>query len=313
MSNHSLDCIDAGSENCPCYLALTGDCLVCSRLQGSETCDCNWKGVCVYNEFIQGNKRVNNPRTDFEAEILYKKNYLDDLIVFGLKVGKGFAIKASRPGSFVFLREEDNKSYYSTPICVMKTDIDAGTIAVAIKIISAKTKTLEKAEDKLMIRGIYRSGILGIDSVLSRQLKKKKVVIIAKGIGLAPAILAADYLWRENRVDLIIDREKISEDLISDYLGDGEGIIRFMSLNEENNRRDLETILSKERYNMVIVLTSDYFADQISTIVRECLPGADLATSNNFHICCGEGVCGSCTAVGSDGESIKMCKCNVKV
>jgi NAD(P)H-flavin reductase len=310
VSDHSFDCIDVGSENCPCYLALTGDCLVCSRLKGREDCDCNWKGVCVYNEFIQGNKRVNNPRTDFAAEIVYKKNYLDDLIVLGLKVGKGLAIKASRPGSYVFLREKNSESYYSTPLCVMEADIEAGIIAVAIKIISAKTKTLAKAEGHLMVRGIYRNGILGIDSITSKSVKDKKILVVAKGIGLAPAILTANYLWRKNRVDLIIDMEKISEDLIGDYLGEGKGTIRFMHLNEEGYRQDIGDILGKEQYDLVVLLTSDYYLELIGSMVRERLPHAKLAVSNNFHICCGEGICGACTAVGPGGDAIKMCKCN---
>ena len=313
VRDHSFDCIDVGSENCPCYLALTGDCLICSRLQGREDCDCNWKGVCVYNEFIQGNKRVNNPRTDFPAEIVYKKSYLDDLIVLGLSVGKGFAIKASRPGSYIFLREENSESYYATPLCVMEADIEAGIIAVAVKIISAKTKTLAKAEGSLMVRGIYRNGILGIGSITSRFAKDKKVLIVAKGIGLAPAILAANYLWRKNRVDLIIDREKISEDLMSDYLGEGEGTIRFMSLNEENYCRDINDILLKEQYDLVVLLTSDYFLEQIGDIVKALLPDAELAISNNFHICCGEGICGACTVTSPSGDTVKMCKCNRKL
>lgn len=313
MRDHSVDCIDVGSENCPCYLALTGDCLVCSRLQGREDCDCNWKGVCVYNEFIQGNKKVNNPRTDFPAEIVYRKNYLDDLIVLGLNVGKGFAIKASRPGSYVFLREENSKSYYATPLCIMDVDIEAGVIAVAIKIISAKTKTLAKAEGNLMVRGIYRNGILGIDSITSKSLKNKKVLVVAKGIGLAPAILTANYLWRKNRVDMIIDMEKISEDLIGDYLGEGEGTICFMHLNEEGYRRDIGDILVKEQYDLVVLLASDYFLEQIGNMVKDRLPHAKLAVSNNFHICCGEGICGACTAVGPGGDAIKMCKCNKKM
>ncbi len=310
MRDHSFDCIDVGSENCPCYLALTGDCLVCSRLQGREDCDCSWKGVCVYNEFIQGNKKVNNPRVDNPAEIVYKKNYLDDLIVLGLRVGKGFAIKASRPGSYIFLREENSESYYATPLCVMEADIEAGIIAVAVKIISAKTKTLAKAEGSLMVRGIYRNGILGIGSITSKFAKGKKVLVVAKGIGLAPAILASNYLWRKNRVDLVIDREKISEDLMTDYLGDGEGTLRFMSLNEESHREELGELLLREQYDLVVLLTSDYYLEVIGDMVKNRLPDTELAVSNNFHICCGEGICGACTAVDESGDTIKMCKCN---
>ena len=29
-------CIDAGSENCPCLLAESGDCITCSRLKGKD-------------------------------------------------------------------------------------------------------------------------------------------------------------------------------------------------------------------------------------------------------------------------------------
>lgn len=58
MEQNFYDCIDCGTENCPCYLAATGDCLVCSRLAGKDYCDCNWKGVCIYNEFIQSGKKI---------------------------------------------------------------------------------------------------------------------------------------------------------------------------------------------------------------------------------------------------------------
>ncbi|MDD3168570.1 MAG: hypothetical protein PHC91_03775, partial [Eubacteriales bacterium] len=91
-----INCIDAGSENCPCYLAVTGDCLICSRLQGRDYCNCNWRGVCIYNEFVQGNRKINNPRRDFEAQIIEKKFYKEDLVVYILDVDQGFAMKAGR-------------------------------------------------------------------------------------------------------------------------------------------------------------------------------------------------------------------------
>lgn len=311
MNTRNLDCIDAGSENCPCYLALTGDCLICSRLQGREECDCNWKGVCIFNEYIQGNSKVNNKRKDFVAEIAYTKKYSDDLIVLGLKVGKGFALKSQRPGSYIFLRDSTSESFYSTPICVMEADAEKGIIAVAIKVISAKTKSLADSGSKIIVRGVYRNGILGVEPLTSRSAKGKKILIITKGIGLAPGILAANYLWKENVVDFIIDKEKISEELICDYLGEGEGTIKFVSLNDGLHRKDIEDILIKCGHDIVILLTSEYFIDNMGAFIKDHCPGKKLALANNFHICCGEGVCGSCTAVDSDGHVVKMCKCNV--
>ena len=308
MNYNSLDCIDAGTENCPCYLAVTGDCLLCTRLQGKDYCDCNWKGVCIYNEFIQGNGRVNNPRSDFEAKIVRKKYYLNDLAVFTLDVGKGFAIKASRPGSFVFLKDKNSKSFYETPLCIMETDINKGQLSVAVKIISAKTKTLADTEDSLIVRGVYRNGIIGISAITGKDIKGKKILLIAKGIGLAPAMLAANYLWYKNRVDLIIDPDKISEEMISDYLGEGEGIIKYLSLSNPDDRKVLTDLLSREKYDSVIILTSDYYLKTISEIVKKKLPDAKIALSNNFKICCGEGVCGACS-VTSGSDTFKMCKC----
>lgn len=313
MSNTLIDCIDVGTENCPCYLAATGDCLICSRLQGKNDCDCNWKGVCVYNEYLQGNGRINNPRIEFSGAILDKKYYMDDLVVFALRVEKGFALKSSVPGSFIFLREKDSPCYYDTPLCVIKADIETGIIWVAVKIISAKTKTLAAVKDSLMIRGIYRNGILGVSHLTGRNVKDKKILIIAKGMGLAPGILAAAYLWQKNRVDWVIDLEKISEELISDFLGDGKGIIRYMCLSEKDYLSDLRNLLNREQYDSVVILASDHYLSVIGDLVRGVLPSAGVSVSNNFRICCGEGICGSCSALDSQGNAHKMCKCQNKI
>lgn len=47
MDYEVIDCIDAGTEFCPCHLAEEGECILCSQLHGKCFCDCvNWKGVC---------------------------------------------------------------------------------------------------------------------------------------------------------------------------------------------------------------------------------------------------------------------------
>ncbi len=327
MSCNTYDCIDAGTENCPCYLALTGDCLICSRLQGRDCCDCNWRGVCIYNEFVQGNRKVNNPRSEFEAKIVKKVFYLDDLVVFILDVGKGFAIKASHPGSYVFLRGRKSGRFYDLPISVMHADLEKGTIHVAVKIIALKTKTLLEEEDSFILRGVYRNGIQGVDALRPAKTKNKKILFIAKGIGVAPAILAANALSRKNKVDFVLDTEKISTELICDYLAEKEGTpnekeeavstagfgtIKYLALNKKEDRDDLVHLLQKENYDCVSVLASDYFVDTIGALARETLPNASLANSNNFRICCGEGICGACSFVNDAGETIRMCKCQRK-
>ncbi len=319
-----INCIDVGSDNCPCYLALTGDCLVCSRLQGKDRCECSWTGVCVYNEFIQGNKRVNNPRKDFEAEIIYQKFYKENLVVYGLHVGKGFAMRASRPGSYLFARAGGTDKFYDIPLSVMKTDVEEGNIYLAVKIISAKTKSLIEGKNALILRGPYRSGIHGISSIIGNKAINQKVLIIAKGIGIAPGILVSQVLGNKAKVDIVIDTEKISKEFIKDFIDTRQCAdtaeedrnaytgIQYISLTDKGADSRLEKLMKKNNYDSVILLVSDYYIENLGKLTRRVLPEANLAVSNNFHICCGEGLCGSCSVNTSDGESIKMCKCRIK-
>lgn len=302
-----MNCIDAGSENCPCYLALTGDCLICSRLQGKDSCDCNWRGVCIYNEFIQGNRKVNNPRRDFEAQIIEKKYYKEDLVVLILNVEKGFAMKAGRPGSYLFVKAGGANSFYDIPISVLKADVEKGRIHLAIKIIATKTKALLMENETLMLRGPYRNGIHGISPIVGKRGKNQKTLIITKGIGIAPGIMATQTLCNRGTVDLIADTEKISRELIEDYMENG--LIRYLSFSEEDSREKLEKLLDHNRYDNVLILASDYYIENLGKMVKKILPAADLAVSNNFRICCGEGLCGACSVDTKAGETIKMCKC----
>jgi len=305
-----MNCIDAGSENCPCYLAVTGDCLICSRLQGKDYCNCNWRGVCIYNEFIQGNRKVNNPRRDFEAKIVQKKFYKEDLVVYTIDVGKGFAMKAERPGSYLFVKASGASSFYDIPISVMKADVEKGQIHLAIKIISTKTKALLMEKEKLVLRGPYRNGVHGMIPIIKKKEKNQKTLIIAKGIGIAPGILASQTLRYKSRIDMVIDTEKISKDLIDDYLE--KGSIQYLSLTEKDTVNKLESLMKNMQYDNVILLASDYYIENFGRMIKKILPAADLAVSNNFHICCGEGLCGSCSIDTSAGDTIKMCKCQLK-
>lgn len=314
MSYSIFNCVDAGTENCPCYLAVTGDCLTCSRLQGKDYCDCSWRGVCIYNEFIQGNRRINNPRADFTAKIVEKKCYMEDLVVYILDVGKGFAIKASQPGSYVFMRRQSSSRFYDLPISVMFADVEKGHIHVAVKVISTKTKTLLEENHEFVLRGVYRNGIQNVAVLKQREIPGKKVLLVVKGIGLAPGILAARALAHSNQVDFVVDTEKISTELTGDYLQGSEdlvGSVKYLSLKDPQDVEALKRILEKEQYAAAAVLASDYFVKTIGQLIKDTLPDCGVAVSNNFRICCGEGICGACTTTTESGETIRLCKCQL--
>lgn len=324
-----MNCIDAGSEHCPCHLALTGDCLTCCRLQGKDCCDCNWQGVCIYNEFIQGNQKVNHPRKDMDVAIVKRKFYRDDLVVFVLDVGQGLALKYARPGSYLLIKPREAESYYETPISVMKSDVEKGQIHLAVKIFSAKTKVLLQDEEMLTIRGPYRNGIHGISPILSTRaggkpvLNAKNILILAKGVGIAPAVLTYHALSPRYVVDLVLDPDKISKELISDYFNEKtmgnqpgtddeeRGIVKTLPFSAAESRKEVEELLTEKGYGAVIILSSDYYLHDFGQLTKELLPQARIAMSNNFRICCGEGLCGACSMETIEGDTIKMCKCQL--
>lgn len=322
MNYSIVDCIDAGSENCPCHLAATGDCLTCSRLQGKDYCDCNWKGVCVYSEFQLNQQKVNNPRKDFLAAIIEKKYYMEDLVVFVLDVGKGFAIRSSRPGSYLFLRKQGMEDFYQVPISVMLTDLEKGYIHLAIKIISLKTKTLLEENDTFIVKGPYRNGIqglrktgskIGIDATSLTQAEsgRDRILIVTRGIGIAPGIQSVEFFRNRQPVDLMVDQEKITPKLLEEYLSPTGGL-QFVRLEDQEGIDQVREQCKKTQYHRVILLMSDYYLKRVGDVVRKILPNAEISLSNNYRLCCGEGVCGSCSIVTSAGETLKMCKCQIK-
>lgn len=313
-STNHMDCVDSGTENCPCYLAATGDCLICSRLQGKDCCDCIWKGVCIYNEFIQNNKKVNNPRKDFTARIISKKHYLDDLYVITLEVGRGFALKAAVPGSYIFMKATELEDYYHTPISIMHVDTENGYITVLIKSISAKTKAICNENEKLIVRGVYRGGICGMSKItgrFSRIVPDSKLLILTKGVGFAPAINLLEWAGQETKKELIVDPDKICNQVIWDSLQPTSADkITIQSLQDCLDSSFLNKKLMEEKYTAVAVLASDFFIEEVKKIILQLPNPPTFVHSKNANICCGEGICGACSYVDENGNVVKRCKCH---
>ena len=158
MDGNYYDCIDCGTENCPCSLAETGDCIVCSRLSGKDFCDCDWKGVCVYNEFVQNGKKSSGIRGEQEMTIVRRDGYGEETTVLVLDCGRGFALKCLQPGSFLFLKKPKDHHFYSMPVSVLAAEPEKGRIHLAVRAFAAKSKHLLEEGETLTVRGVYPNG-----------------------------------------------------------------------------------------------------------------------------------------------------------
>ena len=371
-------CADVGTRNCPCPLAETGDCLVCSRLSGARECSCRWAGVCVYNEYMQNGSMVRTKRKARSTEILQRLRQGDDLLMLQLRVPRGFALEASRPGSFLFLKPPGAPEMTSVPVSVMAADVERESLWVILKIISAKTKALAACEDFLEMRGIYRSGLLGKGVAGMLDLHdpgisvRKRWLILTKGVGFAPAVNL--IRWAAGRIDIhvIADPEKVGDDVIRQQFRawrpeghrseGGRFRLEFQSLaklleqpaaasplqqtdsiatalhtsgshdpdlnapclqqtdliapappapalhTSGSHDPDLNaSYLQQTDYDRIFLLASDYYIKRLSAVMK--IPPEKLVFCNNFHLCCGEGICGACGHVDAEGNLRKMCKC----
>ena len=356
-------CADVGTRNCPCPLAETGDCLVCSRLSGARECSCRWAGVCVYNEYMQNGSMVRTKRKARSTGILQRLWQGDDLLMLQLRVPRGFALEASRPGSFLFLKPPGAPEMTSVPVSVMAADVEHESLWVILKIISAKTKALAACEDFLEMRGIYRGGLLGKGVAGMLDLHdpgisvRKRWLILTKGVGFAPAVNL--IRWAAGRIDIhvIADPEKVGDDVIRQQFRawrpethrneGGRFRLEFQSLAKlleqpaaasplqqtdsistalhtsdssatvppttalhpsGSHDPDLKApCLQQTDYDRIFLLASDYYIKRLSAVMK--IPPDKLVFCNNFHLCCGEGICGACGHVDAEGNLRKMCKC----
>ena len=354
-------CADAGTQNCPCPLAETGDCLVCSRLAGRSECDCRWAGVCIYNEYIQNGSKIRTKRQNRSTAILQRLWHGDDLMLLQLRVPRGAALEASQPGSFLFLKAPEAPEMTGAPVSVMSVDMEHGTVWVALRILSAKTKALAACEDFLEVRGVYHSGFLGKGLVgMQEDVKSfskpggasdaadkqsgRRWLILTRGAGFAPAVNLTRWAAGKVSIHMISDPEYIGEDVIRQQLegaasdkhsnpkADSENsslrlefcslaklLDRLQAASPELPHRSSETtgaaadpshrppLLHETDYDRIFLLASDYYIKRLAAVMN--IPPEKLVFCNNFHMCCGEGICGACGHVDAEGNLRKMCKC----
>lgn len=312
MVRKKLECIDAGSEYCPCFLAETNECITCSQLQGKQFCDCNWRGVCIYQEYVWTGYKSKGIRDSYKCKILGKKQVSDNTIIFDLKVTRTLARELDNPGAYIFMRGEDKPSYFDAPMSVMKVDGEDHQISVACFVVGAKTKALLMLDDEVIIRGPYWNGILG-----QRYLKGTtdgNCLVIARGIGQAPAAKVIGHLCRNgNRVKVIVDPGKVKAVFIEDYIDSTCCEIEEVDLNSKQGLTIINRYLRNEKYHLVFSGGSD---KQHLYIIQEIDKVADkpyLVVTNNSEICCGEGICGSCSTRIESGVRVKACKLQLDV
>ncbi|NRT70977.1 sulfide/dihydroorotate dehydrogenase-like FAD/NAD-binding protein [Clostridium beijerinckii] len=314
MVKEAIDCIDAGTEYCPCKLAEYGQCLTCSQCQGEVFCDClNWKGVCIYQELHNNGNKAKEGRKTFECSVVEVQNYNDKLVIIKFKAPHKLVIDLVKPGSYVFIRTDGN-NYFDVPISIMNSDIENDTIMVAVEIRGVKTaKLLDiKTGGNIVIRGPYWNGVFGIKNILAQ--KNNKALVLARGIGLAPMIPVVKKLISQNNdVRIIIDKDPFEENFSEEILSEYKIKVSECSLLDKGKLSDHAKVLINDSIkggtNFIHVAGADILTYSVINYLSDINRNdVSLSCCNNFKMCCGEGICGACTSRFSGHRVKRFCK-----
>ncbi|WP_077367630.1 sulfide/dihydroorotate dehydrogenase-like FAD/NAD-binding protein [Anaerosalibacter sp. Marseille-P3206] len=301
MSN-TYKCIDAGSEFCPCHLAETMDCISCSQLQGKNTCDCGWNGVCILNEFYMNNKKVNGSRKAYSGYVILNKEIYSNVFMLKIKTDKNLVKQLNRSGSYVLLKAIDKDYFYNVPMSILDLDGDE-YFYIVYKNKGSKTKSLDKVEI-LDIKGPYWNGIQGINYL--KQVKNSNCLVIARGIGQSSVVLPIREMIRNsNKIFLFLDSGNMNLDYALDFLNDDLTVIKG-DLYKDSQK--IQELIINNNIKLVFSSGSDLVHNHIINLIKDVNENINYMTSNNSTICCSEGICGSCIRRIETGKKVRMCK-----
>lgn len=315
MIKERMDCIDCGTEYCPCHLAESGECIMCSQLQGECFCDCvNWKGVCVYQELFNNGMKAKEGRKTYNCEVTFAEEIDEGVIMIKFIAPHKLAIDLVKPGSYIFIRTDEN-NFFDVPISIMESDVETDIITIVIEVRGIKTKKIKetKVGQEIVIRGPYWNGVFGFDNI-SKQ-KEQNCLVLARGIGMAPMMpVIRKLVTSNNEVDIFIDKAPFKNIFASEYLDKFNIFPKETNLLNKGKLSDEgKFIISQSIHDKNISHIHLAGADILTYSVIEYLDELDraditLSCCNNFKMCCGEGICGACTARFSGHRVKRFCK-----
>ena len=315
----NYQCFDRGTDHCPCHLMEISQCYTCSMTAGGkERCDCadSWKGTCPYSEFIQRGRQRENFPVVREWKILDRRDYDENLTVIRLTVSKGMAQKCSRPGTYVMAETLG----YQIPLSILRCQYNGKDdwIEIVVQKIGPKSIALlceTKKSWKLggpFYGGLENTEILDI-SGFQRGLPPEKMpeskehgrppfLVAVKGIAAAPFLNIRKQIEKKWNCEIFLDDSKLPEDFVEEYFGKSG----FQKISMKKDWESIAELLAN-RQGKSMLLASPYYTEKILHAQPD-LRGK-VIVANHANICCGVGVCGSCSHTDASGVTVRKCKC----
>jgi NAD(P)H-flavin reductase len=253
-------------------------------------------------------KKIKPMRKEFSCKIDERNLINENLMLLKIEGNNDMAEELKSPGTYVFLRNYDDVNYYDSPMSVM--DICENKIIIVYQIKGNKTKRLSQG-DKVIIRGPYWNGILGVKSL--NKIYNSNCLIAARGIGQSSVVLVTKFLSeRNNKIYLLIDKGNINSIYIKEYIDKLNNVeIIEKNLMENEGEKSIDEIFSRDHIALVFSAGSDILHQRVSDIIKKCPKDLNFMVTNNNILCCGEGICGSCVKRLNSGYKVRACKTSI--
>lgn len=300
-------CADAGSQFCPCHLAYSGDCIKCNMVNGNNKCDCQWQGICIYNEVQHNKKQMTEQRKDYLCKIDSIKEIESNIYLLSIQIPNMIAKDLLSPGAYIMLKSKDKSSdMFNTPISVMNVDLDRGMLEVVIKSRGIKTKGIINY-DEVYVKGPYFNGVFGIKEI--KTTKDSNCLVIVNGLSQVNSInVIRRLILNNNKVYVFVNNRGVVLDEVMKKIMDLG--VTIYGIDTDEDKDFIIDYIKRNQISFVYSSGGNCFNKSIMNIVDTVDKYIKLAISNNNLICCGEGVCGACT-INLNGERVKTCKSQI--
>jgi NAD(P)H-flavin reductase len=249
-----------------------------------------------------------NLRIEEESEYSIRKKIGEHTYIIEFEISPPFAVELEKTGAFVFLRYPQDPVYFNFPVGIMK--VIGNRIQAAVEAVGPKSaKLFMNPDHKLLVRGPYYNGVLGYPWI--DNLRDGKIILVAGGIGQAPAVpLAAKLSYHNKEIKALLAPGKMGEIFIEEDLRNyGIEAVIVPSLRKNGT----ELLQEWLRYGPDLVVSAGpdaqhYHILELMSRLQISLP---MAVTNNATMCCGEGICGSCRKKTKNNEVIRLCKTQI--
>ena len=297
-----LQCVDAGSAYCPCYLAELGECLECSILRGEKECRCRWPGICVLAHHAwQG--RTATRRQSVQVPVVARERREEDLEIVSVRVKPQLAGELRLPGSFVFVRG-DAAAFFDAPMAVVHASPEQGTVTFAYAMLGPKTKRLSRCGEHLWLRGPYWNGITGHRHIEGARGQVCLVVAGGTAQSLTPNVIRS-LLRHGNSVTVVLGRPGAL--FCRPFFPADTKNLDVLEMRFPDGLSSLGRLMRQLAPRLLFCAGGELLRGMVLSLASTLSSPPVLAWANGYRTCCGEGVCGACLSE-TQGQTVRRCK-----